>query len=266
MPNSLAFSTLGCPAWNLDQILAGAALHGYDAIELRGYLSGIDLTVAAPFLPENRRTTKQRFSDANLSVCCVSSSGVIAENNLDHLSRHCELARDLDAPIVRIFSGKPESLAQAARNLRAFGDAAAEFGVDLVLETHDDFSTGASVAELLQEANHPNVFSLWDLHHPFRLGEAIQTTHTALRPTLRHVHIKDSISNRYTLLGDGDIPVFAMLDLILDAGYVGAVSLEWEKRWHPEIAEPEVAFAQYAKRLREYFKARAIGAGTIAAI
>jgi hypothetical protein len=32
------------------------------------------------------------------------------------------------------------------------------------------------------------------------------------------------------------------------------LSLEWEKRWHPDIAEPEVAFPQYAALLREYLR------------
>jgi sugar phosphate isomerase/epimerase len=31
----------------------------------------------------------------------------------------------------------------------------------------------------------------------------------------------------------------------LTGGYQGWVSVEWEKRWHPEIAEPEVALPQH---------------------
>jgi hypothetical protein len=43
--------------------------------------------------------------------------------------------------------------------LAAFGDAAAEAGVSLALETHDDFSTGETVAALLSEAAHPTACS-----------------------------------------------------------------------------------------------------------
>ena len=252
--NALAFSTLGCPAWNLDQILHGAVEYGYDAVELRGYQSELDLPKAAPFTPENRRETRQRFADAGIALCCVSSSGVVAQGNLDHVKTHCALAHDLGCPLVRIFGGHPESPAVAVENLRAFGDAAQEAGVALVLETHDDFSTGASVAALLNEAAHPAVFSLWDLHHPYRQGEPIEQTHRLMAPTLKHVHVKDGLPGTYTLLGEGDIPLFPMLDLILGAGYTGSISLEWEKRWKPEIAEPEVAFPQYAKALHHYFK------------
>ena len=35
-------------------------------------------------------------------------------------------------------------------------------------------------------------------------------------------------------------------------GYQGYYGFEWEKRWHPEIEEPEVAFPHYAKIMRQY--------------
>lgn len=257
MANPLAFSTLGCPGWDLETILRNAVAFGYDTVELRGYLDVMDLPTATPFLPENRTETAQRFHEAGLAVCCVSSSGVVAQGNIEHVQRHCELAHALGAPVVRIFGGRPESRAQAVENLRAFGDAATEAGVALVLETHDDFSTGETVAALLSDAAHPAVYSLWDLHHPFRQGEPIEQTHRLLAPTLRHIHIKDGVAGQgYTLLGEGDVPVFPMLALALDAGYTGPISLEWEKRWHPEIADPEVAFPQYAQRVREWLTAR----------
>ena len=42
-----------------------------------------------------------------------------------------------------------------------------------------------------------------------------------------------------TTLGEGDIPVRDGLRRLHDAGYNDFVSVEWEKKWHPEIAEPE---------------------------
>lgn len=261
--NALAFSTLGCPEWDIDRILAAARDYGYDAVELRGYLTEMDLPLAAPFAKENRAETRRKFEDAGVAVCCVSSSGVVGKGNVEHVQAHADVARDLNCPCVRVFGGKlPDDVpheagvAKFAQTLRAFGDAAQNAGVGIVLETHDSFSTGAQVAELLQATSHPSVFSLWDLHHPFRQGETIGDTDKYLAPTLRHVHVKDGLSGTYTLLGDGDIPVFPMLDLILDGGYTGAISLEWEKRWKPDIADPKSAFPQYARALRAYLDGR----------
>lgn len=250
MASPIAFSTLGCPSWDLDTILRAAVDFGYDALELRGHLDQMDLPQAAPFTPENRAQTRRRIADAGLRVCCVGSSGVVAQGNLEHVRAHCALARDLDCPLVRVFGG--ERTDRSAANLRAFGDAAVDAGVALVLETHDAFSTGATVAALLAEADHPAVFSLWDLHHPYRQGEAPAETLAHLLPTLRHVHIKDSRDGVYTLPDEGDVPLAAMLADLRAHGYDGVVSVEWEKRWHPELPDPEVALPAYAAFLKAH--------------
>jgi sugar phosphate isomerase/epimerase len=262
--NQLAFSTLGCPAWDLDRIISGAVEYGYDAVEIRGYLEQMDLPLAWPFTAENRAETHRKFEDAGIEVCCISSSGIVAQKNVDHVRAHSELAQALGAPLVRVFGGRltenvphHEAIAIAAESLREFGDVAAENGVSIVLESHDDFSTGVQVAELIAAAAHPSVFSLWDLHHPFRQGESPETTFGYLKDTVRHVHIKDGLPpDHYTLFGEGDIPLIPMLDLLLENGYTGPISLEWEKRWHADLPEPEIAFPQHAKALRAYLNGR----------
>ena len=256
--NQIAFSTLSCPAWEWERILRAAKEYGYDALELRGYLDSMDLPTAGPFAKENRAATKKRAADAGIAFCCVSSSGVVAKGNVDHVREHCELARDLDCPMVRVFGGNlpenvphAEAVAHAAETLRSFGNAAQSVGVILVLETHDAFSTGASVAELLEATDHPAVFALWDLHHPYRQGESPEETYRFLAGKIRHVHVKDSKDGKYTLMGDGDIPLNEMLALLRNGGYDGPISVEWEKRWQPEIAEPDVALPNYAEGLRQ---------------
>ena len=259
----IAFSTLACPAWSWEQILQAARDYGYQAIELRGLQDEMDLPLAPPFRPASRARTRQQLEDAGVTICCVSSSGIVEKKNLDHVRAHAELARDLGAPLVRVFGGSldpsashAEAVDRAAESLRAFGDAAQDAGVSIVLESHDAFSTGRQVAELLRETHHSSVFSLWDLHHPYREGETPEATCDFLSPTLRHIHVKDGLESGYTLMGEGDVPLERMLDLAIDAGYAGAISVEWEKRWHPEIADPEVALPQYAQKLRSYLGRR----------
>ncbi len=36
-------------------------------------------------------------------------------------------------------------------------------------------------------------------------------------------------------------------------GYEGWITVEWEKRWHPEIEEPEVALPRHLPVLRTWF-------------
>lgn len=261
--NPLAFSTLGCPAWDLDRILQAAVEYGYDSLELRGYLTEMDLPKADPFTPTNRAATRQRLEDAGLTVSCVSASARTTGADPDQVKAYAELGRDLGAPFVRVFGGnlpadlpRDEGIARAADTLRLYGDLAQAAGVTIALETHDAFSTGAQVAELLAATAHPAVVALWDLHHPFRQGESPEETNRYIGSSTGHTHVKDGLDGTYTLLGEGDIPIFPMLDLLLDGGYTGPISLEWEKRWKPDIADPEIAFPQYAQALRAYLQGR----------
>jgi fatty-acyl-CoA synthase len=54
------------------------------------------------------------------------------------------------------------------------------------------------------------------------------------------------------LLGEGEVPVREMLGLLAAGGYPGWISVEWEKRWHPEIEPPEVALPQHLAVLRPW--------------
>jgi sugar phosphate isomerase/epimerase len=54
------------------------------------------------------------------------------------------------------------------------------------------------------------------------------------------------------LLGKGELPCQATIKLLYDKGYRGYLSAEWEKKWHPEIEEPEVAMPQHAQIMRQW--------------
>ena len=77
---------------------------------------------------------------------------------------------------------------------------------------------------------------------------------------IRHTHLKDSVpaategGRRYVLTGTGEVPVRRQIEALVKTGYRGVYSFEWEKRWHPEIAEPEVAIAQFATVAGEYLR------------
>ncbi len=54
------------------------------------------------------------------------------------------------------------------------------------------------------------------------------------------------------LLGKGEVPVREMLELLDAGGYEGWVSVEWEKRWHPEIEDPAIALPQHLAVLKHW--------------
>jgi hypothetical protein len=60
--------------------------------------------------------------------------------------------------------------------------------------------------------------------------------------------------DQFTLLGQGESPIFEAIDLLSNGGYKGYYSFEWEKLWHPEITAPEIALADYPLAMKRHFK------------
>ena len=50
------------------------------------------------------------------------------------------------------------------------------------------------------------------------------------------------------------MPVREQVQLLKAAGYKGYYGFEWEKGWHPEIEEPEVAFPHFVETIRGYLQ------------
>src|SRR5947209_631400 len=68
----IAFSTLGCPAWDWKKTLEFASQHGFSAIELRGLQGNMDLPSNPLFSPDRIAQTKCDIKAAKLKIACVS--------------------------------------------------------------------------------------------------------------------------------------------------------------------------------------------------
>jgi len=81
--------------------------------------------------------------------------------------------------------------------------------------------------------------------------------YSRLKKWIKHTHIKDGkLVNgevKYVFLGQGEVPIFEAIDLLRKNNYKGYYSFEWEKMWHPELAEPELALADYPEAMKKHF-------------
>jgi sugar phosphate isomerase/epimerase len=266
----LGFSTLGCPAWDWIPILDFASKHGFASIELRGLQKSMDLTERLEFRPDRVAQSRKELADRGLRVSCLGSSArmhetepAVREAQMAEARRFIDLAAKLGAPYVRVFGDRldaarrEEVLTHISAGLRELGSYAGDRGVVVIIESHGDFVQSPTLKELLERAASPHVALLWDAHHTFAAGkEEPEHTMAQLGRYIRHTHLKDSRpgekERQYVLTGEGDVPVKRQVQLLAKSGYQGDYSFEWEKRWHPEIPEPEVAFPQYARVVREY--------------
>jgi sugar phosphate isomerase/epimerase len=255
----LAFSTLACPAWSLERVVEAAARFGYEGVELRlldGETIEPGLDVAA------RGRVRSVLRDAGLPVVALDTSVRLADaaRAADDLRSCLELAAGWGAPMVRVFGGEGSAGAGAAAAADVLDSAASDaerLGVAIAVETHDRLSSAADVAALLARVGSPAVGAVWDLLHTHRAGEAPEAVAASLGRRLLHVHVKDGKRRPgdgaawdLVLLGHGEVPLARCLRALRDLRYRGWLSVEWEKRWHPEIEEPEVALPQHVAVLR----------------
>ena len=268
----MAFSALGCPTWDWLATLDFAASHGYSGVELRGIKQTMDLPKCAEFQSGRLAQTQRELKERGLVITDLGAStnmhetGETATGGLAEAQSFIDLASRIGVPYVRVFGNKfvdgvtrEQTLDHVGRGLHTLGKYARERNVVVLLETHGDFTDSPTVLELMTRAASQNVAVLWDAHHTFVLGkESPETSVRELGPYIRHTHLKDSVpattDRRYVLTGTGEVPVRRQVEALARAQYKGFYSFEWEKRWHPEIAEPAVAFAQFATVVSGYLR------------
>jgi sugar phosphate isomerase/epimerase len=248
----LAFTTLACPAWSLERVVEAAHAHGYAGVELR-LLDGE--TIEPGIGAAERRRVRSTLEAAGLPVVALDTSVRLAAVDpaaaAVELRAMLELAAEWGAPLVRVFGGGPPDDAMVRLLASAAADAE-RLGVGIAVETHDHLSSAAAVAGLLARVENPAAGALWDVLHTYRMGETPDAAMALLGDRLLHVHVKDGRHPPdgeawdLALLGEGDVPIAATLRALAGHGYRGWLAVEWEKKWHPEIAEPEVALPQHA--------------------
>jgi sugar phosphate isomerase/epimerase len=265
----LAFSTLGCPHWELRQIIAAAQSLGYDGVELRAVGGSLDLLGRAEFSPAQLATTRAYFAAAGIAICCLDTSCVFhspdPSERADQVKialAHGNLAAKLGAPLIRVFpdkiqsgAGREETRDWIAASLREIA-AGVPDDVNVGLETHGDFARADYAAEIVTIADHPRVKLIWDVANSLAAGDEIQHAARIVQPYLAHVHLRDAKpvagSEHWlpVLAGAGRVSFGEAVKALRELNYDGFISFEWEKYWHPEIEEPEVALPDFINAIR----------------
>ena len=250
----LAFSTLGCPNWSLRHAIGQAHEFGFQAIEIRGVRDCLRADAIPELMPENRAETLGFAKEKGVAFCCFGASASFhaadkREENTEEALSAVQVASACGIPYVRVFGNhlvtgnEDREIREIAAPIRALCEKARPCNVEILLEVHGDFNTSGRILKTADAVGCENFGVIWDIMHsredPARFWE--QT-----KGLVRHVHIKDAVGQDPCNTGEGSLPVAAIVQMLLDGGYTGFFSLEWEKRWHPELREPEEEFPAYA--------------------
>jgi sugar phosphate isomerase/epimerase len=243
---------------------------GYDGVELRAASGSLDLLSHPEFTARQIGTTRALFKDHGVKICCLDTSCVFHSAQLsDRVEQvelalsYAELAAQLSAPLIRVFpdkiqtgSNREETRNFIAESLRRIAERLPE-GVDVGLETHGDFARAEAAVEILALADHARVKLIWDVANCLNAGDRMSDASRLVAPYLAHVHLRDARpiagSEHWmpVLAGRGNVSFSETLEALETLNYEGYVSFEWEKYWHPQIEEPEVALPDFINAIRK---------------
>ena len=286
----IAGHTMGTPEYTVCEAIQLMKKIGADGIEIvvqDGYRSGIPCDCSLEML----KKIKECAEETGIRIIALTSynsyfNSLDEEKRQEEMSAirkvidYCEF---FGASYVRIYGGNlaagdtyklDERWNLLVQSLREMGDYAKEKGVTLVVENH--FNTMAvsakNSADLMEAVDHPAVAVLYDQANlTFTENEDYLTAIATQQKYVAYMHVKDLVfvegksfvsSNvarpdedernvRTKIVGEGVVPWPQIISKVKELGYDGWLSLEYERRWHPDdIPDASVGM----KKSLEYLK------------
>ena len=263
----LTFFTLACPKWTHPQIASNAKKAGFHGVDLRCSEDGIHLSQSTTDtqLKEIRRI----YEDQGLELPCLCGYTVFnvgndadLQKNIDMGKRNLDIAAALGSKYYRTFAGqtpkgadKAECRKRAVKGLREVGDHGRSLGIRVGLETHDDWANADIATALVKDVGPERMALIWDTMNCVNAGANLLGMAKTMGKLLEYIQIKDAKidpktgEHHYVLFGEGDLPHEDFGAALKYLKYDGWLCFEWEKMWHPEIEEPEVALPHFAKAI-----------------
>lgn len=247
---------MATPDLSLAESLALISELGFDGVEIirdDGYPCGL------PTRPEARqvRELRTQLDDLGLRVADLvpyvrdinARDASVRRDRIDDMRRSIDLAVEIGSPSVRVWAGvdpdpghEVEQFDLLVDGLQVLARDAEASGLALVVENHmgsHAVSSDATVA-IVEAVGSPQVGILYDPANLLVLGESDYRRALRLQaPHIRHVHFKDvdvlgEGRHMPQIVGEGEVPWEWLLPALIDSGYDGFVTTEFEKRWHPD--------------------------------
>lgn len=287
----LSTSNLGCFKWDIPTTIARLREYGFDGLDLRGVSGNMKPWQTPDFssgLPETKARLQDAglvLSCISSSICLTHAGAQKIADADEEMARDAELCAALGCGQVRIFGGDlrlfSERASEADRSrvidhiterCRALADRARAIApVDLLIETHDAWTNSEHMAQVLERIGRDDVGCCWDAKHTYWTAREVpEVTWKHLSRWIRNTHWKDvrrfvpgekmadeAVAKRVRgagllcPVGTGVAPLADCVEIMAAAFYTGWYTLEWEKHWHPHIAEPEVAFPIFVRAMRD---------------
>ena len=269
----LALNTLGCPDWSLERLVSEAKRLGCSGIEIRGIQNEMDPDNIPWFSEEGAPRFNSFMECSGITPICLGSSVSLHDQDtlcksLAEAKKYIRIANRCRIPSVRVFGNnvnneenEKETLDRVSfsiRELCRYSEINTSLNgrpVQILLEAHGDFNILSRLYYVAEKVDRSSFGIIWDIAHVDRAhGDEFHEFYTTLRDYIRHLHIKDHkrTDNGFVLtsVGNGDIPIKEIVNTLASDGFDGYLSLETEKKWHPELPDPENEFPHFVEYIR----------------
>ncbi len=255
----ISFSTLGCPDWSLKQAIDYAAETGFDGIEIRGIKEHLRADEIYELSDEKRESTLLYAKEKGIDFCCLDASASFHEKekrqeNMEEAISTIKTAALCKIPYIRVFGnnltrfGKEELLKDIASQLRILCNEAESLGVKVLLEVHGDFNTSKILLKTADYVSSDKFGIIWDIDHLAK-NEVPEEFWKNTKHLVHHIHLKDRTNEGLCSFGKGILSVESIVRMLNEDNYCGFCSLEWEKRWHPELSDAREEFASFINKM-----------------
>jgi len=239
-------------AWPLPRLIEVSRQLGFAALELRceqGHAHGVELETPK----DERRRVRDLVQDSYLDLAGLGTSvrfespdPAERQRQLDRVERFLELAADVGAGFLKVFGNdvppgvdRNDCVAYVGDALRAAGERAVPYGVDVLMEMHGQFNHWGLAREAMRRADHPRVGLIYNSDPRDVMAGSIAATYERVRPWIRHVHITEF---------SGAFPFPELFELLNADGYTGYLAAEISH----ETPTPEEYLATYAALFRAW--------------
>jgi len=287
----IAGHTMGTPELSIVEAAKLFSQMGLDAIEIvfqDNYHCGFNWNTTDQEVNEYKKYLDSLGIEASCIVAYASDYNNLEDEKREAAIKECkrciQIAHILSAKYVRIYGGtllevdgdfdeKRKVLVQSMRLLSGEGIM---YGVGLVLENHyNTMTTGPKITcDIVEEINRKNVGILYDQANiSFLSGEDYRACIKIQKDKIHYVHVKDFIFKNENVMftagsvshvdeneravsskivGEGVLPWKEIIQELYSIGYDGYLSLEYERRWHPQdLPLAEIGMKKGMDHIRE---------------
>ena len=166
--------------------------------------------------------------------CDFYQTGAGIEATFASVARQVAICQALGVAMLRLYFGRlayddfsPAVLGVISENLSRLSDAHPD--IRLVFENHDGASLVPQVCrDVLRRVGRPNIAMNFDPINFAKAGVDPELALAEVRPFVAHVHLKGLSRGEYCEFGEGDVDLRGILASLVDGGYQGAFTVEYE--------------------------------------